>query len=83
MSEVIQLKLSDEMIRGLRAKGNKNEDLATLATRAIARANLMSMISDIRENVQKSGLSQDELDKIVSDAFAWDKQQRAEKMARS
>lgn len=68
-STTIELELDDAMVRGLRAQGKDNEDLATLVKKAVSRSNLMALEPIIYQNLQQAELSPTELQSFTSKAL--------------
>ena len=66
----------DEATRiDLASQGGKKGSLSSLVQKAVSRYILSSLTGEAKEKVRASGLSQNELDKIIADGIAWAKDQ--------
>lgn len=54
----------------LASQGGKKGSLSSLVQKAVSRYILSSLTTESKEKVRASGLSQNELDKIISDGIA-------------
>ena len=55
----------------LASQGGKKGALSSLVQKAIARYILSVITAEAKEKVRRSGISQEELDKIIADGIAW------------
>ena len=63
----------------LASQGGKKGSLSSLVQKAVSRYILSSLTGESKEKVRASGLSQNELDKIIADGIAWAKDQSRRK----
>lgn len=59
----------------LASQGGKKGALSLLVQKAVSRYILSSITDEAKERVRQSGLTQEELDKIITDGIAWAKEQ--------
>ena len=59
----------------LASQGGKKGSLSALVQKAVSCYILSSLTEEAKEAVRASGLSQNELDKIIADGLAWAKDQ--------
>ena len=59
----------------LASQGGKKGSLSSLVQKAVSRYTLSSLTGEAKEKVHASGLSQNELNKIIADGIAWAKDQ--------
>ena len=59
----------------LASQGGKKGSLSSLVHKAVSRYILASLTGEAKEKVHASGLSQSELDKIISDGLVWVRKQ--------
>lgn len=59
----------------LASQGGKKGSLSSLVQKAVSRYILSSLTGEAKKKVRASGLSQNELDKIIADGIAWAKDQ--------
>ena len=59
----------------LASHGGKKGALSSLVQKAVSRYIISSLAEEAKEEVRTSGLSQDDLDKIIADGAAWTKGQ--------
>ena len=62
----------------LASQGGKKGALSSLVQKAVSRYIMSSLTGEAKEKVRASGLSQNELDKIIADGIAWAKDHRDE-----
>ena len=58
----------------LASHGGKKGALSSLVQKAVSRYILSSLAEEAKEEVRTSGLSQDDLDKIIADGVMWAKE---------
>lgn len=59
----------------LASQGGKEGALSALVQKAVSRYILSSLSGEAKDKVRKSGLSQNDLDKIIAEGLAWSKGQ--------
>ena len=59
----------------LASHGGKKEALSALVQKAVSRYIIFSLTKETKEELRISGLSQDDLDKIIAAGAAWEKVQ--------
>ena len=59
----------------LASQGGKKGALSELVQKAVSRYILSSLSGEAKDKVRKSGLSQNDLNKIIADGLAWSKGQ--------
>ena len=59
----------------LASQGGEKGALSALVQKAVSGYIIAALAAEMKDNVRKSGMSQEELDKVIADGIAWAKEQ--------
>ncbi len=60
----------------LASQGGKKGALSALVQKAVSGYIIAALASEMKDNVRKSGMSQEDLDQLIGDGIAWAKDQQ-------